>query len=45
VTDKQDRVIARFDKYNVITMPVVDTDGRLAGVITADDIITVLRSK
>ncbi|MBS1831933.1 MAG: magnesium transporter [Acidobacteria bacterium] len=45
VTDKQDRVVARFDKYNVITMPVVDADGYLAGVITADDIITVLRSK
>ncbi|BDC48670.1 membrane protein [Bryobacterales bacterium F-183] len=45
VTDKQERVIARFDKYNVITMPVVDSDGRLAGVITADDIITVLRNK
>lgn len=45
VADKQDRVIARFDKYNVITMPVVDADGRLAGVITADDIITVLRGK
>jgi Mg/Co/Ni transporter MgtE len=28
-----------------LTLPVVDEDGRLAGVITADDIISVLRSK
>jgi magnesium transporter len=43
VDEKQDRVVELFDKYNIITMPVVDDDGRLAGVITADDIITVLR--
>ena len=43
VDDKQGRVVELFDKYNIITMPVVDDDGRLAGVITADDIITVLR--
>ncbi len=42
---KQDRVIERFDKYNLITLPVVDEDGRLAGVITADDIIALLREK
>jgi CBS domain-containing protein len=43
VDEKQKRVVELFDKYNIITMPVVDDDGRLAGVITADDIITVLR--
>lgn len=42
---KQDRVIERFDKYNLITLPVVDEDGRLAGVITADDVIALLREK
>jgi Mg/Co/Ni transporter MgtE len=26
-------------------LPVVDEDGKLAGVITADDIISVLRQK
>jgi magnesium transporter len=43
VHERQDRVIERFDKYNVINMPVVDEEGKLAGVITADDVITVLR--
>jgi CBS domain-containing protein/sporulation protein YlmC with PRC-barrel domain len=33
-----------FDKYNLLTLPVVDAEGRLAGVITADDVISLLRS-
>ncbi|HUS06820.1 MAG TPA: CBS domain-containing protein [Bryobacteraceae bacterium] len=45
VNEKQDRVTELFDKYNVLTLPVVDEENRLAGVITADDIITVLRQK
>jgi magnesium transporter len=34
-----------FDKYNLLMLPVVYDDGVLAGVITADDIISVLRHK
>jgi magnesium transporter len=34
-----------FDKYNLLMLPVVYDDGTLAGVITADDIISVLRHK
>ncbi len=34
-----------FDKYNLLALPVVDAQGRLTGVITADDIISVLRQK
>ena len=45
VDEKQERVIELFDKYNVLTLPVLDAEGRLAGVITADDIISVLRQK
>jgi len=40
-----ERVLELFDKYNLLTLPVVDEEGRLAGVITADDIISVLRSR
>ena len=43
VGEHQDRITALFDKYNLLTLPVVDEDGKLAGVITADDIISVLR--
>jgi len=45
VDETQKRVTALFDKYNLLTLPVVDEEGKLAGVITADDIISVLRRK
>jgi len=44
VGEKQHRITALFDKYNLLTLPVVDEEGKLAGVITADDIISVLRN-
>jgi CBS domain-containing protein/sporulation protein YlmC with PRC-barrel domain len=34
-----------FDKYNLLTLPVVDENGSLTGVITADDVISMLRSE
>ncbi|MGZ4821758.1 MAG: magnesium transporter MgtE N-terminal domain-containing protein [Terriglobales bacterium] len=34
-----------FDKYNLLTLPVLDADGKLTGVVTADDVISLLRSK
>jgi Mg/Co/Ni transporter MgtE len=45
VDESQDRLTELFDKYNLLTLPVVDEDGKLAGVITADDVISVLRRK
>jgi len=45
VDEKQNRITELFDKYNLLTLPVVDEDGKLAGVITADDVISVLRAK
>jgi len=32
-----------FDKYNLVVLPVVDKRGVLVGVITADDVIAMLR--
>ncbi len=40
-----DEVAALFDKYNLITLAVSDEHGRLAGIITADDVITMLRHR
>jgi magnesium transporter len=34
-----------FDKYNLLTLPVVDEQDKLTGVITADDVISLLRAK
>ncbi len=38
-----DDVAGIFDKYNLVTLAVVDEHERLAGIITADDVITMLR--
>jgi Mg/Co/Ni transporter MgtE len=45
VDERQSRITELFDKYNLLTLPVTDEDGRLEGVITADDIISVLRNR
>jgi magnesium transporter len=34
-----------FDKYNLLTLPVIDEHGHLTGVITPDDVIAMLRAK
>jgi len=34
-----------FDKYNLLTLPVIDEHNRLLGVITPDDVINMLRAK
>lgn len=42
--DASERQVAEiFDKYNLLTLPVVDADGHLTGIITADDVISLLR--
>jgi magnesium transporter len=34
-----------FDKYNLLTLPVIDDHNHLTGVITPDDVIAMLRAK
>ncbi|MGA8431993.1 MAG: CBS domain-containing protein [Candidatus Sulfotelmatobacter sp.] len=34
-----------FDKYNLLTLPVVDKRNKLTGVITSDEVISILRAK
>jgi magnesium transporter len=42
--DAKEREVAElFDKYNLLMMPVVDENGVVHGVITADDVIGLLR--
>jgi Mg/Co/Ni transporter MgtE len=39
-------VISMFHKYNLLTLPVVDDNDRLLGVVTADDVLElVLKEK
>ena len=41
---KEKEVAELFDKYNLSTLPVVDDNKKLTGVITSDDIISLLRA-
>jgi Mg/Co/Ni transporter MgtE len=42
---REKEVAELFDKYNLLTLPVVDDHGKLTGVITSDDVISLLRAK
>jgi magnesium transporter len=42
---EENEVAELFDKYNLQTLPVVDEHNRLTGVITSDDVISMLRAK
>jgi magnesium transporter len=42
-SEKQDRIAEMFDKYNLLTLPVIDEQQHLIGVITVDDVVALLR--
>jgi magnesium transporter len=45
-SESSDNEVAElFDKYNLVTLPVIDKHNKLVGVITSDDVITMLRGK
>ncbi len=44
-TDDQEKVAHEFREYDLIAMPVVDSTGRLVGIITSDDVIDVVVSE
>ncbi len=41
----QEEVGFRFSQYDLVSMPVVDGDGRLLGVITIDDVVEVIEDE
>lgn len=41
----QEEVAAQFKKYDFTTMPVVDNENRLVGIITVDDIVDILEEE
>jgi len=43
--DDQEEVARMFGKYNLVAAPVVDTDDRLVGVITIDDVVDVIEEE
>ena len=43
--DDQEEVADLFKKYDLMTLPVVDQEGRLVGIITIDDIVDVIEQE
>ncbi len=44
-TEDREKVAQEFREYDLIAMPVVDSSGRLVGIITSDDVIDVVVSE
>jgi magnesium transporter len=40
--DRQEAVAAKIAKYNLLAVPVLESDGRVVGFVTVDDVIDVL---
>ncbi|MGB7326319.1 MAG: magnesium transporter [Rubripirellula sp.] len=45
VTDDQETVAEKVERYNLLAIPVVDTGRQLLGIITHDDVIDVVREE
>jgi Mg/Co/Ni transporter MgtE len=41
----QNDLAEMFDKYNLHSLPVVDAQGRMVGVVSSDHVISFLREK
>lgn len=41
----QEEVAREFERYNLLSAPVVDEDQRLVGIITADDVVEVVQEE
>ena len=41
----QEELSRFFDRHHLIAIPVVDSDGRMKGIVTADDIVEVVREE
>ncbi len=44
-TQDQEEVAREFERYDLISAPVVDENGRLVGVITVDDVVDVIQEE
>jgi magnesium transporter len=43
--EDQEEVASKFTKYDLISMPVVDQENRLVGIITIDDILDIIEEE
>ncbi len=44
-TEDQEQVADLFARYDLIALPVVDSENRLVGIITVDDVVDIMRQE
>lgn len=44
-TEDREAVAERFLKYDLLSLPVVDSENRLVGIVTVDDIVDVIKEE
>lgn len=44
-TEDQEEVVERFHKYDLLSLPVVDHENRLVGIVTVDDVVDVMEQE
>lgn len=44
-TEDQEQVADSFRKYDLLSLPVVDSEGRLVGIVTVDDVVDVMEQE
>ena len=44
-TEDQEKVVETFNEYGLLSLPVVDTEERLVGIITVDDVMDVMEQE
>ena len=44
-TEDREDVVDIFNKYNFLSLPVVDHENRLVGIVTIDDIVGVMEEE
>ena len=44
-TEDQDELARQFQRYDLMSAPVVDKDNRLVGVVTVDDVVEVIQDE
>ena len=44
-SDDQEAVVESFNKYDLLSLPVVDHENRLVGIVTVDDIVDVMEQE
>lgn len=44
-TEDQEKVVETFNEYDLLSLPVVDAENRLVGIITVDDVMDVMEQE